>query len=672
MWNKRKLCPALLALVLCCAACGSSEETYLPIKPEEVTDSSPEAEPVLPDHYNAGNAGTKEETVNISAGPDGTVHSVEVDTVLRDLPEEEYLNDVSVLSDIRNKEGAEEYFLLEGNSLVWENSGEDIRYSGTSDASVPVSVSISAWLDGEPVRPEELAGKSGHVKLRFRYFVDANVTTEADGITYTVSVPFTAVTMVPLSDHFTNVTAENGEIIRFQDSEAVICYALPGAAESLRLSSNELTKDAELPEYAEIEADVRSFELDFTATVFTPGLFSAIEDDVFEDAEEMTDGAAELKDASSKLSDGTNELYNGMAEFKTYLNEYNAGIAKAGEGIAALSEGLSTLDDYSCDMKNGACSLADGMKQFSDGLNAIDLSALMPDAADEEQQEMMRQVQAAQEDIGKQAAAMNAALKVMASVYAEMSAFQTSASETAEQLSAALAVMQEDYVPLTDEQQTLIKEAVKNSGDSETILSALSYYVSLPDRLSSITIPEVPEFSGDLNATLTSFNEALTAFSQDLAVLSAYLEGISGQMASMQELPAMVKQMQDAAKKLADGSAQLCSGVKAYTEGVGEIADGAAKLAEAAGAIPEAGNALNEGYGQIVDGTRTLADGMKEFDEKGISELAKYAGSSTKDLIRRAKALRTADGDYTNYAGITDGTKGSVRFLIETDAITNE
>lgn len=40
-------------------------------------------------------------------------------------------------------------------------------------------------------------------------------------------------------------------------------------------------------------------------------------------------------------------------------------------------------------------------------------------------------------------------------------------------------------------------------------------------------------------------------------------------------------------------------------------------------------------------------------------------------MIRRAKALRLADGEYVNYAGITEGTKGSVRFLIETGKIEN-
>ena len=63
---------------------------------------------------------------------------------------------------------------------------------------------------------------------------------------------------------------------------------------------------------------------------------------------------------------------------------------------------------------------------------------------------------------------------------------------------------------------------------------------------------------------------------------------------------------------------------------------------------------------------------MKEFDEKGIHEIAKLGSGQTKDLIRRAKALRLADCEYGNYAGITEGTEGSVRFLIETGKIETD
>jgi putative membrane protein len=143
-------------------------------------------------------------------------------------------------------------------------------------------------------------------------------------------------------------------------------------------------------------------------------------------------------------------------------------------------------------------------------------------------------------------------------------------------------------------------------------------------------------------------------------------------MEGMKDLPAMVAKLQTAAKQLADGSSQLKEGIKAYTDGVGAVHDGVSQLAEGMGVLPEVSGALSEGYDQILEGTWSLADGMKEFDEQGIQEIAKLGSGQMKDMIRRAKALRLADGEYVNYAGITEGTKGSVRFLIETGKIETD
>lgn len=60
---------------------------------------------------------------------------------------------------------------------------------------------------------------------------------------------------------------------------------------------------------------------------------------------------------------------------------------------------------------------------------------------------------------------------------------------------------------------------------------------------------------------------------------------------------------------------------------------------------------------------------MKTYNEDGIQELGKLAGSDLKEVLTRMKALREADGQYDNYAGIADGSTGSVRFIIETEEI---
>ncbi|MBQ8067857.1 MAG: hypothetical protein IJ201_05860 [Solobacterium sp.] len=673
MWNKRTVCYGALSALLLAAGCAGNRDEVVSIKPqsEPVTEEAPA--PVLPEHYTSAPAAEKEETVNVRAKPDGTVTKIQVETILHGAQDDAYIEDSSILTDIRNTDGAEEFFPLEENNLVWENSGQTIHYKGTSTQPLPVGVAVSYYLDGNRTEPSELAGKSGHVRIRFDYHSDAETTQTIDGVSYQMKQPFTAVTMIPLSNHFSNVTAVNGEVIRFGDTEAVVGVALPGIHDALRLSENELTKEAELPEYVELEADVDQFELDFTATILTPGLFSNLDEDTLNDLSDAAGNVNELSDASGKLKDGTKELYDGMSEFKTYLTEYNSGVAKVGEGIGALRDGLATLDDNSDALTDGACTLSEGLRQFSDGLAAVDLSKLTPDTSSKEQQEMMAKVMAAQEDLPKQVQAINAAVTTLSPLIVQMASFQADAEKTRGDLQGVIDSLKQGYTVLNEDQMKELLAAFEPETENyNTVKAALDYYNALPDKLKAVVIPEIPAYDAEaLGMAVTSFNTAVTAFSQDLAVLSAYLESISKTMEGMKDLPAMVTKLQTAAKQLADGSCQLKEGIKAYTDGVSAVHDGVSQLADGMGVLPEVSSALNEGYDQILEGTWSLADGMKEFDEQGIQEIAKLGSGQMKDMIRRAKALRFADGEYVNYAGITEGTKGSVRFLIETGKIEN-
>lgn len=678
MWNKRTVCYGALSALLLAAGCAGKQDEVVSINPrnEPVTEKAPA--PVLPEHYTSAPAAEKEETVNVRAKPDGTVTKIQVETILHGAQDDAYIEDSSILTDIRNTDGAEEFFPLEENNLVWENSGQTIHYKGTSTQPLPVGVAVSYYLDGNRAEPSELAGKSGHVRIRFDYHSDAETTQTIDGVSYQMKQPFTAVTMIPLSNHFSNVTAVNGEVIRFGDTEAVVGVALPGIHDALRLSENELTKEAELPEYVELEADVDQFELDFTATVFTPGLFSNLDEDTLNDLSDAAGNVNELSDASGKLKDGTKELYDGMSEFKTYLTEYNSGVAKVGEGIGALRDGLAVLDDNSDALTDGACTLSEGLRQFSDGLAAVDLSSLTPDTSSVEQQEMMAKVIAAQEDLPKQVQAINAAVTTLSPLIVQMAGFQQSAETARDALQSAVKTLRDGYVSLslTEEEKSAVLAVFDNDNDpgkKAAVSAALDYYNTVPYKLDAVVIPEIPAYDADaLSTAVTSFNTAVTAFSQDLGVLSAYLESISKTMEGMKDLPAMVTKLQTAAKQLADGSCQLKEGIKAYTDGVSAVHDGVSQLADGMGVLPEVSSALNEGYDQILEGTWSLADGMKEFDEQGIREIAKLGSGQMKDMIRRAKALRLADGEYVNYAGITEGTKGSVRFLIETGKIETD
>ena len=111
----------------------------------------------------------KEETVYVLADARGRSREIIVSEWLKNKEGKEELSDRSSLTDIENVEGYETYTKKEDGSLVWAADGNDIYYRGRSDRALPVDVKVSYKLDGKEISPEDLAGKSGRVTIRFDY-----------------------------------------------------------------------------------------------------------------------------------------------------------------------------------------------------------------------------------------------------------------------------------------------------------------------------------------------------------------------------------------------------------------------------------------------------------------------------------------------------------------------
>ena len=231
----------------------------------------------------------KEETVYVKADADGTPNKITVETVLRAPENGEKIADVSTLSDIRNTEGDEEFTKDADGVLWWENKGEDIQYKGAAQAALSVQVHIQYFLDEKEIAPEELAGKSGHLRMRFTYDNQEKRTVTVDGKQREVCVPFAAMSTCLLpADVFSHVEVTNGKLISMGDQNLAVGTAFPGLEESLKLADYEPTEDLDLPDYVEISADVKDSELSFTSTIVTPGLISEIELSDLPDADSLT------------------------------------------------------------------------------------------------------------------------------------------------------------------------------------------------------------------------------------------------------------------------------------------------------------------------------------------------------------------------------------------------
>ena len=93
----------------------------------------------------------KKETVFVVADANGNTDHVVVSERLYNPDGASTLKDMSTLKDIENVGGEETFVLGEDGEITWNANGADISYEGTTDAPLPVSVSITYTLDGEEI-----------------------------------------------------------------------------------------------------------------------------------------------------------------------------------------------------------------------------------------------------------------------------------------------------------------------------------------------------------------------------------------------------------------------------------------------------------------------------------------------------------------------------------------
>ena len=312
----------------------------------------------------------KSETVYVKADASGTIHEIKVQTDLKNTGTSKEIKDFSTLKDIKNTKGNESFTQSSDGTITWENKGADIHYEGTSTEELPINVKISYTLDGKSIQPEDLSGKSGKLGIRFDYENTTEENVTVNGEEMTSPVPFAVISaMILPEDTASNIQVTNGKIFTINDQSVVVGYACPGLKDSLKLTDYEPTEGISIPESVEVTADVTDFEMDFTATVVSSGLFEDLEEDSFDDMEDAADSLQELGDASGKLADGAAQLLSGASTYQNYLGQYVDGISQLAEGTDTLDDGVTALNENSGKLVSGASSLQNGLEQLNSALS---------------------------------------------------------------------------------------------------------------------------------------------------------------------------------------------------------------------------------------------------------------------------------------------------------------
>ena len=637
---------------------------------------------------------SKDETVYVLAGADGTVQKIIVSDWIKNAMAADSLEDKTELSDIENIKGDESFTLGGDNSCVWDAQGNDIYYQGNIEKELPVQMSVCYTLDGQAIAPEALAGQSGHVTIRFDYQNMQYKEVLLDGKTEKIYVPFTMLTGMLLdTEVFRNVTISNGKLINDGDRIAVVGIAFPGLQEDLAISKEKL----DIPDYVEISADVENFEMGMTMTLATTELFGAIDSDKL-DLHELSDAMAELTDAMDQLMDGSSQLYDGLCTLLEKSGDLVSGINKLAEGAAQLKAGAESLDSGAAQLQAGAAQLSSGLNTLNANSSSLNggarqvFSSLLsmantqlseaglsvPALTIDNYASVLDGVIASLDDTAVYQAALEQVTAtvnanrgmieekvteaVQAQVEAEVSAQVTAAvQETVTQavheneaqfraavIQQALGMTVEEYKAaieaglVTQEQQDAVNAAVEAAMQAE--IDARMQREEIQAQINAVTQQTVGE------QMQSDEIQALIASNTELQVQQAISEAMSSDAVQAQ-LSAAAEGAKSviALKSSLDSYNAFYLGLITYTSGVSSAAAGANELKTGADALKAGTSELSAGAAELLQGIQTmkdsapaLVDGITQLRD-GSMELSDGLKQFNEEGIQ--KLIEAVDGD---------------------------
>lgn len=705
------------------AVFAEKNSTAVTAEADSTTDSSKDADDIadkLMDSVSLkDNDADKDESVYLISDANGNVNKTIVVDHLKNKDKKDTLEDASNLSDIENVKGKEK-FTQSGDKLTWQAGGKDIYYQGTATAEPPVTQKVTYYLDGKEISPEDLAGKSGKVKIRFDYTNTTSYTEKVNGEKQTVSVPFAAVTGLVLGDGFENIEVTNGKAEVSDSSSVVLGYALPGLKDSLGIKDGELDGDVNIPEYMEMTADVENFSMPAAMTfvvnasdyVSTDGIDTSDLDDMIND---LKDASTQLQDGSKTLAEGTDTLSDGLSTLQSKLGTFASGVGtlQSGlktytDGVSTLSGGLNTLNSNVPTLSNGITTLNSSAKSLNDGVALLN-ATVSAKFTDSEKQTLLDQVHSTLEsqksEIEKQAQTTVASQKTAIQKQAQ-SAVDAQKTDIQNQAQSTVAAQKEDIekkaqaavddqkeqiksaaTEKVKKQETAIKQQAESAVEQEFTSEKTNYITNeakkqlesiKPVIVSGVKAQFVQQMA-EINSAITDYDSAKTFYDQNVGMKDGAAEACVNEQIDtiINNLAGSVASTAKDASKIAAGEAaytaasqtageaaytgaSLAAGTAAYTaarQTAGEAAYAGASLAATTAAYTGASQAATTAaYTGAVSGAEQATITSAEQTKATVAASINQKQANGYSLVTGMKAL--ADGTQTLYNSVPTLTSG--------------
>ena len=666
----------------------------------------------------------KDENVYATLAEDGTVTGVYVVNEYTSKTEGK-ITDYGDYSSVKN---------LTTNETI-EQNGDQISvnvpkgkfyYQGNlKTTDIPWNISISYTLDGKKISAEDLAGKSG--KLKINISVKENTNCDSNFFdNYLLQA-----TVVLDSEKCTNIVATGATAGNVGEDRQLLYNIMSGQEKDIEISAD--VEDFEMDGIT-FKGVPMGFDID-TDSIDTSELTDKT-DDIKDAVSELDDGAGQIKDATEtaeksskelndgalqladgirtfrlsgmdKLSSGASELGSGSKELSqgvtTYtagvgnladgIRTYIAGVGTLGQGVNALQglSGLGAVSDGITQMTaqvngSGSQTLAGGSAQLTAGLKELkdQVDALAASGQVEKVEALLAQSSTLQESLtalstqsDNLSQLIQADAQMAQAIVAEHQSVMTNLSSQVDQANKEIRDLQDQAsAGNTKADQAIEKvaeletEGVLTSDEASTLKNAIAETkvdAAAANQDISITMPQEDAAIQQQAAQLAASAETLQTASAGFSQAAAQMKQVADACAEMQnmDLGGTVSQLQAAVTAAYEGCQSLQQGINSLQTGISSAAAGVDALQQGANTLQSGTSQFSSGMKELNEGATELKDGTQEFKDE-TSDIDTQIDDAIDEMVEK---LSGSDYEPVSFTSDENTDIGLVQFAIRTDDI---
>ena len=555
----------------------------------------------------------KEEVVYINLNGDGSVSEVNVVNIF-DLTADGRIIDYGHYDSVRNMNTVDP-IQYSNDTITVDASKGKLYYEGKlTDTSIPWHIDIHYYLDNKEYPAEELAGKSGALKITVS--IRQNTSDQRSFFdSYALQASMTLDTKT-----CSHITAENATVANVGSNKQLTWTILPG-------NEADMTVTADVTDFKTDGFSINAIPLSLNIEIDDAELMDQVTE-LIDAIEQLDDGAGQLHGGADALKDGGSSVSSGAGQLKDGASDLDNGITSFNQGIAAIQAGLDELNSKSDSLMDGSAEIKAVLVQLQTALNGVsaaggDISELVDASAQIKEgiSTLSNGINTAAQNISYEAyktliaenggdidtlkQSNSNAIDMLTQLDSQLSSLDT-AFNTIQKLLASLDQSQLDKI------NAILSQAGISLDELENLLNTRSMISSL------ITLLEAN------NACIEGTEAYLNAASEGLQELASGAEELQqkytqfdtaiNQMAdSLQNITYQMAELACAVNELVKAYGYLDDGINEYTSGVAQIAAGYSQVSEGASQLAIGSKSLKSGTDSLYSGTTELLEGIVEF-----------------------------------------------------------